>query len=174
MKDLTMKSATKGYFLWAHSYGLASEIRRDDGPGFRSEFTEAVNEVGTTHINSSAYSPTSNGCAERGVGQIKSILEKLGKNNILSQEFLNFVCFKMNSHISKDTGSALQRFFGHPVQTYIPSLVKKSFDQAAAIRRRSEEQLAIAKKLGRHSADVFKKDDLVVCQVDCAWKDYQD
>ena len=69
MKDLTMKSATKGYFLWAHSYGLASEIRTDDGPGFRSEFTEAVNEVGTKHINSSAYNPTSNGCAERGVGQ---------------------------------------------------------------------------------------------------------
>ena len=76
LKDMTMKSATRGYFMWAHSYGLASEIRTDDGPGFRSEFTEAVNEVGTTHINSSAYNPTSNECAERGVGQIKSILEK--------------------------------------------------------------------------------------------------
>ena len=159
-----MKSAIKGYFQWAHSYGLASEIRTDDGPGFRTEFTEAVSEVGTRHINSSAYNPTSNGCAERGVGQIKSVLEKLGKKNILSQEFLNFVVYKINSHISKDTGSALQRFFGRPVQTYIPTLVKKSFDQAAAIRRRSEEQLAIAQKLGRRSADVFKKDDLVVCQ----------
>ena len=66
LKDMTMKSATRGYFMWAHSYGLASEIRTDDGPGFRSEFTEAVNEVGTTHINSSAYNPTSNGCAECG------------------------------------------------------------------------------------------------------------
>ena len=150
--------------MWAHSYGLASEIRTDDGPGFRSEFTAAVNEVGTTHINSSAYNPSANGCAERGVGQIKSILEKLGKKNTLSQEFLNFVVFKMNSHESKDTGSALQRFFGRPVQTYIPSLIKKSFDQAAAIKRRSQEQLAIAQKLGRRSADVFKKDDLVVCQ----------
>ena len=159
-----MKSATKGYFQWAHSYGLASEIRTDDGPGFRSEFTEAVQEVGTKHINSSAYNPTSNGCAERGVGQIKSVLEKLGKKNILSQEFLNFVVYKINSHVSKDTGSALQRFFGRPMQTYIPTLVKKSFDQAAAIRRRSEEQLAIAQKLGRRSADSFKKDDLVVCQ----------
>ena len=34
MKDLTMKSAIKGYFQWSHSYGLASEIRTDDGPGF--------------------------------------------------------------------------------------------------------------------------------------------
>ena len=98
------------------------------------------------------------------MGQIKSVLEKLGKKNILSQEFLNFVVYKINSHVSKETGSALQRFFGRPVQTYIPTLVKKSFDQAAAIRRRSEEQLEIAQKLGRRSADMFKKDDLVVCQ----------
>ena len=150
--------------MWAHSYGLASEIRTDDGPGFRSEFTEAVNAVGTTHINSSAYNPTSNGCAERGVGQIKIILEKLGKKSVLSQDFLNFIVFKMNSHISRTTGSALQRFFGREVQTYIPSLVKKTFDQAALIKRRSEEQVAIAQKLGRRSADVFKKDDLVVAQ----------
>merc|ERR1712002_359199 len=174
MKDLTMQSATKGYFQWAHSYGLASEIRMDDGPGFRGEFTAAVQEVGTEHINSSAYNPTSNGCAERGVQQIKSVLERVGKKNILSQEFLNFICYKINSHVSRETVSAIERFVGRPVQTYIPILVKKSFDQAAAIRRRSEEQLAIAQKLGRRSADMFKKDDLVVCQVDCAWKDYQD
>merc|ERR1712105_199505 len=88
----------------------------------------------------------------------------VGKKNILSQEFLNFICYKINSHVSRETGSAIERFFGRPVQTYIPSLVKKSFDQAAAIRRRSEEQLEIAQKLGRRSADVFKKNDLVVCQ----------
>merc|ERR1712105_507845 len=88
----------------------------------------------------------------------------VGKKNILSQEFLNFICYKINSHISKDTGSALRRFFGRPVQTYIPALIKKSFNQAAAIKRRFQEQLNIAQKLGRRSADVFKKNDLVVCQ----------
>ena len=164
MKDLTMKSAIKGYFQWAHSYGLASEVRTDDGPGFRSEFTAALNHVGTRHINSSAYSPTSNGCAERGVGQVKSVLEKLGKKSVLSQEFLNLVVYKINSHVAKETGSALQRFFGRSVQTYLPELVKKTFNQAVAIKKRSEEQLAIANKLGRRSADMFKTGDLVVCQ----------
>ena len=48
-----MKSAIKDYFQWAHSYGLASEVRTDDGPGFRSEFTAALNDVETRHINSS-------------------------------------------------------------------------------------------------------------------------
>ena len=39
------------------------------------------------------------------------------------------------------------------------------------MRRRSEEQLEIEQKLGRRSADVFKKDDLVVCQNPrtCKW-----
>ena len=74
------------------------------------------------------------------------------------------VVYKINSHVAKETGSALQRFFGRSVQTYIPELVKKTFNQALAIKKRSEEQLVIAHKLGRRSADIFKKDDLVVCQ----------
>merc|ERR1712215_343014 len=65
---------------------------------------------------------------------------------------------------TKETGSALQRFFGRTIQTYLPELVKRSFDQAAAIKKISEEQLAIANKLGRRSADKFKTGDLVVCQ----------
>ena len=164
MKDLTMKSATAGYLQWAHSYGFASEVRTDDGPGFRSQFSADLNKVGTRHINSSAYSPTSNGCAERGVGQVKSVLEKLGKKNVLKQELLNEIVFKINSHVSKETGSALERFFGRTMKTYLPELGKKSFDQAAAIKKRSDQQLAIAHKLGRRSADKFKTGDLVVCQ----------
>ena len=46
----------------------------------------------------------------------------------------------------------------------MPSLVKKSFNQAALIQKRSEEQLAVAKKLGRRSVDTFKAGDLVVAQ----------
>ena len=163
-KDLSMKSAVKGFFQWSHSYGLASEIRTDDGPGFRGEFTAAVEEVGTRHVNSSAYNPCSNGAGERGVGQIKQVLEKLGSRNLLTQEFLNFICFKINSNRNKDTGSALERFFGRTVQTYIPSLTRKDFDQERAIKKRSDEQYQIAMKLGRRSADTFKKQDLVVCQ----------
>ena len=63
-----------------------------------------------------------------------------------------------------NTESAFQRFFSRPMQTYIPTLFKKSFDEAAAIRRRFEEQLEIAQKVERRNADMFKKDDLVVCQ----------
>ena len=74
------------------------------------------------------------------------------------------IVFKINSHITRNTGSALMRFFGREVITYMPSLVKKRFDQAALIKRRSEEQMQVAKKLGRRSVDTFKTGDLVVAQ----------
>ena len=72
--------------------------------------------------------------------------------------------FKINSHVTRNTGSALMRFFRREVITYMPSLVKKTFDQAALIKRRSEEQMQVAKKLGHRSVDTFKEGDAVVAQ----------
>ena len=164
LPDMSMQSATRGYLRWAHSYGIAAEIRTDGGPGFGKEFSEGCNTIGTTHIKASAYNPTSNGCAERGVQQIKNLLEKLGKKSLLTQDYLNMLVFKINSHVTRNTGSALMRFFGREVITYMPSLVKKTFDQAALIKRRSEEQMQVAKKLGRRSVDTFKEGDAVVAQ----------
>ena len=70
------------------------------------------------------------------VAQIKNLLEKLGKKSLLTQDYLNMLVFKINSHVTRNTGSALMRFFGREVITYMPSLVKKTFDQAALIKRR--------------------------------------
>ena len=97
---MTKQSAARGYLRWAHSYRIAQEIRTDGGPGFGSEFTESCRTIGTHHIKSSAYNPASNGAAERGVGQIKGLLEKIGRKNILSQDDLNKKVFKLNSNIN--------------------------------------------------------------------------
>ena len=102
------------------------------------EFSEGCKTIPTNHIKSSAYKPASIGAAERGVGQIKSLLEKLGKKGLLTQDYLNMIVFKINSHVTRNQGSALMRFFGREVITYMPSLVKKRFDQAALIQKRSE------------------------------------
>ena len=42
--------------------------------------------------------------------------------------------------------------------------MRKRFDQAALIQKRSEHQMKVAKKLGRRSVDEFKTGDLVVAQ----------
>merc|ERR1712030_268530 len=103
----------------------------DRGPGFGSEFTESCRAIWTHHIKSSAYNPASNGAAERGVGQIKGLLEKLGRKSLLSQDSLNKLVFKLNSKVTSNQGSALQRFFGRDVSTYQPALMRKKFDHAA-------------------------------------------
>ena len=72
--------------------------------------------------------------------------------------------FKLNSNVTRDQGSVLMRFFGRDVGTYLPTLVRKRFDRAAFIQKRSEHQLKVAKKLGRRSVDQFKTGDMVVAQ----------
>ena len=79
MPDKTMKSAAKGIEKWAHSYGICREVRTDGGPAFGQEFSEYCRGIGIRHILSSAYNPASNGSAERGVGQIKGLLERIGR-----------------------------------------------------------------------------------------------
>ena len=92
------------------------------------------------------------------------MVEKLGKKSVLTQDYLNMLVFKINSHVTRNQGSALMRFFGREVITYMPTLVKKRFDQAALIQKRSEQQMQVAKKLGRRSVDMFKAGDMVVAQ----------
>ena len=119
--------------------------------------------MGTQHIKSSAYNPQSNGCAEKGVAQIKGLLEKIGKKEILTQDYLNKLVFKLNSNVNQG-GSALQKFFGRDVGTYQPSLRKKEIDQATLRQKKIDHQLKVAEKLGRRSADEFKEGDAVVAQ----------
>ena len=163
LPDMTLKSASKGYMRWAHSYGIAADVRTDGGPSFGSEFTLECHSVGTQHIKSSAYNAQSNGCAEKGVAQIKGLLEKIGKKNIISQDELNKLVFKLNSNVNQG-GSALQKFFGRDVGTYQPSLMRKKINHAALMQKKMDHQLEVAKKLGRRSADEFKEGDAVVAQ----------
>ena len=52
--------------------------------------------MGIRHCVSAAYKSQSNGSAEKGVGQIKNLLEKIGRKGVLNQEELNTLVFKLN------------------------------------------------------------------------------
>ena len=81
-----MESAVKGVERWMHSYGIPKEVRSDGGPCYNKEFSEWCKSYGIRHCLSSAYNPQSNGSAEKGVGQIKSLLEKMGRKKVLNQD----------------------------------------------------------------------------------------
>ena len=42
----------------------------------------------------------------------------MGSKSVLSQDQLNMLVFKINSHVTAGQGSALERFFGRNVGTY--------------------------------------------------------
>ena len=139
-------------------------MRSDGGPCYGKEFTEYCKSLGIRHTLSSAYNPASNGSAEKGVGQIKGLLERMGRKGVLSQDELNRLVFKLNSHVTSGQGSALQRFVGRNVGTYQMELVKRKIDHAKLIAKRSEVQQKVADRLGRRSKDDFKLGDKVLAQ----------
>ena len=72
------------------------------------------------------------------MGQIKTLLQKMGRKWVMSQDELNKLVFKINSHQTSGQGSALERFFGRSVRTYQPELVKKKINHQQLIAKRAE------------------------------------
>ncbi|XP_055017905.1 LOW QUALITY PROTEIN: uncharacterized protein K02A2.6-like [Boleophthalmus pectinirostris] len=65
------------------SQGLPEMIVSDNGTCFVSaEFQEFMRKNGIEHITSAPYHPSSNGCAERAVQTIKSMMKKAGESSI--------------------------------------------------------------------------------------------
>ena len=57
-------------------FGYPNRIRSDNGPQFRSEFTDYCTSHGIVHETSSPYHPESNGHAEAAVKNVKYLLRK--------------------------------------------------------------------------------------------------
>ena len=93
---------------------------------------------------SAAYNPQSYGAAKSGVASIKDLLTKMGKKGQLSQDELDKIVFKLNSHQTAKEGSALERFYMRPIKTYLPELIKKQINHQALIAARSERQSGVS------------------------------
>ena len=80
-KDKTAESAIRSICKWMHRYGLQVEVRSDQGPCYSAaRFKEWLKSCGIRHCVSSAYNAQSNGAAEKGVQQIKTLLTKLNQS----------------------------------------------------------------------------------------------
>ena len=75
-KDKTSMTAVNVLREWSASFGRPYRVRCDNGPGYRQTFIEEMGKLGVKVIHSSAYNPTSNSHAERGVRTLKDILKK--------------------------------------------------------------------------------------------------
>ena len=160
-KDQTTQEAMKCVHRWAFTFGLPHSVRTDGGPAFRDGFISYLGGLGINHTPSSAYNPSSNGLAERGVRQIKDVLKKIKKP---SKEKLREIVFNVNNHKQKDAGSAAERFFRRGVQTILPNSIVREIDHRALIKARHQRQEKIAKEKGRTSKDSFQEGDKVIVQ----------
>ena len=106
-KDQTTSEALKGTHKWCFTYGLPHSVRSYDGLAFRQGFTDYLKGLGI-HNHSSAYNPSSNGLAERGVRQLKDVLKKVAKP---STEQLREIILNINNHVQPNCGTASERFF---------------------------------------------------------------
>ena len=88
----------------------------------------------------------------------------MGRKGVISQDELNRLVFKLNSHITSGQGSPLQRFFGRNVGTYQMEFIKRKLDHAKLIAKRSEVQQKVVDRYGRCSKDDFKLGDKVLVQ----------
>ena len=93
--------------IWSIPY----TIRSDGSPCNTIRFT-CTCEMGINHKMSSRYNPSSNRASERGVQQIKRVLEKTGKKSKISEEELESLVFvfRMNSQKQKGGQDSAEKY----------------------------------------------------------------
>ena len=108
---------------------------------------------------SSAYNPESNGLAESGVKQVKTLIKKTGDKNGL---MLDKRLWELNAMNRADgSGSPLELLMGRTVNSGLPNNGGKSVNlvRDREMRRRAQERWR--RKLGRVSKEEFMIGDLV-------------
>ena len=75
-KDKTIASTIKVMRLWFEHFGYPDRVRADNGPAFRSGFTDWLKGNKIIREMSSAYNSQSNGLAERAVKRCKDLIKK--------------------------------------------------------------------------------------------------
>ena len=104
------------------TYGFPGQLHSDNGSAFTSkEFEDYLEAYGIKHTTSPAYSPKTNGLAERAVQVFKN---KMRKTQGSIQERLTSFLFHYRSTVQESTGETLaSRMFGREFRTKL-SLVR--------------------------------------------------
>ena len=74
LKDTSIATVTAKLNSWFVEYGYPEHIRTDGGPQFRRDFKAYYDKHYIHHELSSPYNPESNGLAEAGVKNMKSLI----------------------------------------------------------------------------------------------------
>ena len=113
---------------------------------FRSNFEEGLRAMGINLNHSSAYSPQSNSHAKRFVHSCKDIQKNKHLNQLQLDEFM--LC--VNSQVQPEGQcSAVDRFLGRSLISFIPNSFNNTFVWQEAIRKRAEVRERLVRRPAR-------------------------
>ena len=144
-------------------YGKITCVRADNGPQFRTEFQEYLENAGIVFSPSSPYNPVSNSAAESSVRLNKLLQKKTGcKDSQLADFMLWSNCQERPDH----TGSAAETFFRHNIRTSgLPRCTIGEVDyQRLQMLRQESVEIRKKKSTTSHYRANFKIGDRVVIQ----------
>ena len=118
MRDKCTSSVTAQLQSWFTEYGWPNSIRTDGGPAYRNEFTNFCNSNGIKHELCSAYNPESNGLAEAGVKNMKSLVERCKERD----ENLDEAVAAWRNMTRNDGTTPAELFYGRKLRQTLPML----------------------------------------------------
>ena len=122
-KDKTSETTCKVFHKYITSYDRPHLVISDGGPAFSTMFINFLNSHHINHRYSSAYRAQSNSPAEKGVRNVKDVLEKIPS---FTDKTVRTVIFNVNQHVSPDgSGSPSDRFFKRRIRTGLPTIIQK-------------------------------------------------
>ena len=113
---------------WFQDFGLPFEVISDNGPQFRSDFSDFCRTLNIHHRTSSPYNPASNGLAESAVKSAKHLLQK-------SSDWSDFLSrlTAWRATASTDGLSPAEKFWRRVPRTELPRLSSLEPLQASTV-----------------------------------------
>ena len=150
-KTSSTKEVIKMIQGWFRTFGYAKRARHDDGPEFRDKFVAWLTQVGCKSEVSSAYNPTSNGLAEAGVKNVKSLLKKCFD----SKECFETALAEFRIAPREDGYSPAELFYKRHVRGLLPELPRKLNVEEAERARDKVQEKAAAQRQTRSTSKIL-------------------
>ena len=162
VKDLGSSSSTikvikklRKIFL---SFGFPRTLKADYGPEYRVTFGKWCEDAGIELVHSSAWNSPGNARAERAVGQMKKLMERV---HLAKQDWLLSLSEFRNCP-TVDGPSPAQLFFGRHVRSMVlPELLQEIDPQVDKDRRRNQEEINREKRVTKAPLEMLKRNQKV-------------
>ena len=162
VKDLGRSSSTQKVIKKMRKVfleqGFPRTLKADFGPEFRLAFGKWCKDVGIELIHSSSYNSPGNARAERGVGQMKKLMERV---HLAKQDWLLSLS-EWRLCPTVDGPSPAQLFFGRSVRSMVlPELLQEVDQEADRDRRRNQEEVNREKRMTKAPLEMLRRNQKV-------------